>query len=97
MQLTEAKITTIIYEKEDGTASSRVIIPVSVPKDLIRAIDLSDVELTERAEIGALFEEYKEYQAVYLKNMLTFEKWADHSHNKELTLKWRSFKTSGLR
>lgn len=97
MQLTENKITTIIYEKDTGETTSRTIIPVQVPKDLIRAIDLSETDNDVRAEIAQMYDQYVEYRNTFMKNMLTFEKWIDHTHNKEVELKWRSFKTSGLR
>jgi hypothetical protein len=97
MKLTEGKITTIIYEKDSGEKSSRVIIPVQVPKDLIRAIDLSDVEPDQREAVAKLYEEYAEYKARYLSNMFNFETWADHTYGAVMKPAWRSFKTSGLR
>lgn len=97
MNLPENQLTTIIYEKEGGETSARVIIPTQVPKDLIKAIDLSEATPQERAQIVARYDEYKQYVAAHLKNMLSFEKWVDHSYQEEYQLKWRSFKVSGLR
>lgn len=97
MNLIENQMTSIVYEKEGGETSARVIIPTHVPKDLIKAIDLSETDPVQRAEIANRYEEYKQYVAAQLKNMMTFEGWVSHSYNEEYKLKWRSFKVSGLR
>lgn len=97
MKLTEAEITTIIYEKENGETTSRTILPVSIPKDLIRAIDLSETDLSERAELQKMYEEYQWYVQNFMKTMFNFETWAEQAHGKEIKPKWRSFKVSGLR
>lgn len=97
MKLTENQLTTIVYEKESGETSARVIIPTKVPTDLIKAIDLSELDPAERARMANLHEEYRQYVAAQLKTLLTFENWVDHSYNEEIKPKWRSFKVSGLR
>jgi hypothetical protein len=97
MKLNENEVTSIVYEKESGDTSARVILPVQVPKDLIRAIDMSELEPSERAEMAALHAEYKQYVSTFMEKMFNFETWAEHTHNKEIKPKWRAFKVSGLR
>lgn len=97
MKLTEREIATIVYEKEDGDLSSRVILPVQVPGDLVRAIDVSELSNEERQEMATLYAEYKKYVMSFMENMFNFETWTEHTHNKQIKPKWRAFKTSGLR
>lgn len=97
MKLVENEITSIVYEKESGDTSARVILPTQVPKDLIRAIDLSELDPAQRAELAQMYVEYKEYVSTYMEKMFNFETWAEHTQNKEIKPKWRAFKVSGLR
>lgn len=97
MELTESQITSIIYEKDGGDKSARVIIPTAVPKDLIRAIDVSELDPAEREKLVQLYKEYKEYTAGFMKTMFSFENWASQTHQVEIKPKWRAFKVSGLR
>lgn len=97
MQLVENEITTIVYEKDSGETSARVIIPVAVPHQNIRAIDLSDLTEAERLQMQAMYTEYKAYTKAYINNMLNFENWVDHTRNQEIKPKWRTFKLSGLK
>ena len=97
MNLTEAQIASIVYEKDSGDISARVILPVSVPSSNVRAIDLSDVPVLEREEISKLYMEYIAYKEAFMSNMFNFETWVEHSTNKVITPKWRAFKLSGLR
>jgi hypothetical protein len=98
MNLTENQITSIVYEsqgKQDVT--TRVILPVSLPSDLIRAIDLSDVEPAERERIAKLHAEYREYRDRMMSTMFNFETWVEHTTGDKIEPKWRAFKQSGLR
>jgi hypothetical protein len=97
MKLNESEITSIVYEKDSGEQSARVIIPTSVPKDLIRALDVSELEPAERQDLLNLYTEYKQYTAAFLENMFNFETWVDHTHNRTVKPKWRAFKVAGLR
>lgn len=97
MNLTEAQIASIVYEKDGGDVSARVILPVSVPSTNVRAIDLSDVPPAEREEVSKLFAEYRAYKEAFMANMFNFETWVEHSTGKVITPKWRAFKLSGLR
>lgn len=97
MKLVESELTTILYEKEGGETSARVIIPTNIPNDLLRALDVSEVDPVERAELQALYAEYKEYKASFMEAMFNFETWVEHTQGKIVRPKWRSFKASGLR
>lgn len=97
MKLTETEITTVVYEKHTGEKTSRVIIPTSVPGDIVRAIDVSDLNPAERAEYLALYEEYKQYKSAYIDRMFNFETWVEHTHNRNIKPTWRAFKVAGLR
>lgn len=92
--LTESKVATIQYEDSKGEVSVRDILPMSVPKDTIRALDLSGLDDAEKAKLSAHVAEYKEYMATVYKSAFTFENWAEHSYGESLDLKWRSFKVS---
>jgi hypothetical protein len=97
MKLTETQLATIIYEKESGEVTTRVIVPTSVPKDLIRAIDVTDLNTHERETVAQQYAEYQAYVKLYLSNMFNFEGWLDHSQNITATHQWRSFKLAGLK
>lgn len=97
MHLNEAEITSIVYEKDSGEQSARVIIPTFVPKDLIRAFDVSELDAAERQDLLQLYTEYKQYTAAFMENMFNFETWAEHTHNRTVKPKWRAFKVTGLR
>lgn len=97
MNLTEATLTTIIYEKETGDTSSRVIIPVSVPKPNVRAIDVSELEPDDREKLRGLYAEYRQYTEAFMAGMFNFETWVEHTKGETVHPKWRQFKLTGLR
>jgi hypothetical protein len=97
MNLTEAQLATIIYEKADGEVTTRSIIPTSLPTDLVRAIDVTELTPEQREELLTLYAEYRQYVEKFKANMFNFDTWIEHSHGKQIVPKWRSFKSSGLR
>lgn len=98
MKLTENQITTIVYENENkGERTSRVIIPTSVPKDIVRGIDVDELDPGERNVMLELYNQYREYTQQYVANMFNFENWVEHTTGKEVKPKWRAFKVSGLK
>lgn len=98
MKLTENQITTIVYDNETkGERTTRVIIPTSVPKETIRAIDVDDLDVGERALMCELYNEYREYTQQHLNQMYNFETWVEHTKGTEIKPKWRAFKVSGLK
>lgn len=98
MILTEGVISTIIYHSDcTDKISSRTIVPTSVPIDAIKAIDVTDLLLTERLHIARLVSEYQQYVALQQARMFTFEDWVDHAYNERVESRWRTFKLSGLK
>ncbi len=97
MQLTQAQLATVIYEKADGEVTTRTIVPASVPNKFVRALDVTELPPAEREEMQALYKEYTQYVEDYMANMFNFETWAEHTKGKAPTTKWRSFSLSGLR
>ncbi|MGI0075828.1 MAG: hypothetical protein ACREAU_00285 [Nitrosopumilaceae archaeon] len=96
--LTENTIHHVEYEsigKKDIT--KRYIIPTVIPKDTIKAIDVSDCDNEARSELTKLLRDYKSYQVGFLKGMFTFEMWAEHVSKTLPDLKWRTFKVNGLK
>lgn len=98
MKLTENQITTIVYENETkGETTTRVIIPTSLPKDNVRAIDVDDLSPSERDEMARLYSAYRQYTKEFMAKMFNFEDWAEHSIGVKIEPKWRAFKSSGLK
>lgn len=98
MQLTEAQITSIIYESSSsGEITSRVIIPTSVPADFVRAIDVSELAPNDRLEMAQLHAEYRQYRDDFFSRCFNFETWVEHTTGKAITPKWRAFKLVGLK
>lgn len=98
MQLSEATITTIMYEDAKGDKTARVIIPTSVPSPNMRALDVSHLSAPERVELAEEYQEYLSYLNQQYKQAWSFENWRDQTkpaHSEE-PLKWRTFKTSQL-
>lgn len=98
MKLAEHQITTVVYENESKSeTTTRVVIPTSVPKEVVRVIDVDDLTPPEREHMLSLYSDYREYTKAYLGGMYNFETWAEHAKNEKITPKWRAFKTSGLK
>lgn len=97
--LTEGTIHHIEYESiATGSITQRHIIPVRIPPDTMRAMDVSECPDEMRTELLNLLHEYRKYHTTYINSMLTFEKWVDHTYNKEPPpIKWRSFKVNRLK
>lgn len=95
--LTEANIAHVLYKSDkDGKKSDRVIVPVSVPKDTVRAIDVSELTSAQQDEMSRLVAEYKQYMDTIFKSAFTFENWVEHTYQETVIPKWRSFKTANL-
>ena len=94
--LNESFVANISYCDRDGNKSDRRIVPVSVPKDSVRAIDVSDLSPGQQDEMERLVREYKEYMDNILKAAFTFEGWVEHSYNETIVPKWRSFKVHNI-
>lgn len=91
VKLVENSITSIVYESSKQVTSARMILPTSIPKTTVTAIDLSEVDIDMRQHIQQLAEQYSEYKRNFLASMFNFETWVEHTTGETLNLKWRSF------
>lgn len=96
--LTENAIASITYVKDSGMSTDRVIIPTYVPNatQLVRALDVTELQQADREQMQRLVEEYKAYKENIMKTMFSFEDWVDHTYQTQLTPKWRSFKPANV-
>lgn len=97
MQLQEAKISPVSYDSASKGQSDRVIIPTFVPSDNVKAIDVTDLEPTERIRMSELVADYKAYRDAATANLFNFETFVEHQTGQQIDVKWRTFKVSGLK
>ena len=71
------------YTKADGTTTERVVIPLNKPSDLLKAIDVSEFDESER--------QYYSEQV-----LLAQENFKEHMREVGLGSQYRSFKASGI-
>jgi len=92
MKLVKHKEATIVYTKKNGDASTRTIVPTSVPGN-VRALDVSDMDVDTKELLLSRLEDYSKYTHEILASMMTFEKWLDATHSKQPIddIKWRTF------
>lgn len=97
MPLTENQLNQIVYNSASkAEITERVIIPMHIPSDNIKAVDVSDLQGDQRVEMLDLLKQYKEYQEKFRAQMFNFEDWAEHTHNKKINPKWRTFSLSRI-
>lgn len=97
MKLTESQIVPVIYEDASTKITSRVILPTSVPRDTVKAIDVTDLSPSERDNIQQLYVEFAQYRQDAFDRLFNFEDWVSHTHSELIEPKWRTFKVTGLR
>lgn len=85
-------LTSILYEKADGTETERDIIAVDVPRDYIRAIDTTDLIHSDVEELKGLVGEYQEYLTNVRKTIVSFSDWLEQTGNDNYEIEWRTFK-----
>lgn len=96
MELKQAQINTIIYQKDGGEPEERVIVPTYIPQRVVKALDIQGLPLNESEELVELLGEYQQYYADYISKAYSFEEWVEYTKNKTITPKWRSFKLSNI-
>lgn len=79
-----------------GEVTERYVIPSFVPHPNIKAIDVTDLTEEEREEIAALYMEYVEYYKQAASTLFSFEDWVDHSKQKNVRPKWRTFREDNV-
>jgi hypothetical protein len=97
MIINEAELTSIVYTSESKKeTTTRVIVPVTVPKDSIRAIDVSNLTDEEQQSMVKLVAEYKSYLDIAIASTYKFEDWAEHTKGVVIHPNWRTFKVSNI-
>ena len=85
----KAKAVKTTYTKEGGEVSNRTLL--GTMSDNINALDVTDLGVAEREELTKLYNEW-------LAGQTTFKAFLESQGRSDVaaTLKWRSFKSSGL-
>ena len=97
MKLIESSINLIDYTSDStNETTKRVIIPMHVPFDNVRAIDVSLLEAAEQQTMVEMVVEYKQYIASVMATAYKFEDWAEHTKNVSVQPKWRTFKLANV-
>lgn len=98
------KLVHVKYEKatdlgsgSKGESTERYIVPTFVPQPNIKAIDVTDFTVEEREEIAALYTEYTQYYKQVAKTLFSFEDWLEHSKQRYLEPKWRTFRMENVK
>lgn len=92
------QLTKIRYVKDpDGKAegTTRYIIPTYLPNSNVRAVDVTDLSVSDREKMVELLDEYKSYVKDRKKTIFSFEVWAEHCGH-SITPKWRNFASDQL-
>jgi hypothetical protein len=67
-----------------------------VPKDSLRAIDVSDLTSEQQRAMAELVSGYKNYLAERMATVFKFEDWVAQTQNLEVQPKWRTFKLANI-
>lgn len=87
----------VTYTKPStGEITDRVIIPVTQAQPNVKAIDVTDMDSSERTEMVELFNEYQEYVDACIKQIFSFEDFISHTTGEEKEVKWRTFRSDHL-
>lgn len=87
----------ISYTKEDTNESTnRTIIPIDVPKDVIKAIDVTDLSIDEMIDMREHVRQYLEYIETQLGTLYKFEDFVELTAGKKVSPKWRTFKKDNI-
>ena len=88
----------IEYEKKNCDIVERFIVPVAIPKEYIRAIDVSgdDYDEVAVAEMEHYVTEYAQYVKDHMSSMFTFEDFVDHTFNESIEVQWKTFNIYGI-
>lgn len=91
------KPTQIKYVKDDGTETIRTIVSFTEVPENVKALDVSNMSESDRANILELVGEYQNYIQNHISTAFSFENWVQHTTGKSLNeLKWRTFKIKNI-
>ena len=97
MLLSEGTVSNITYTSDKKGITTRAIVPVSVPKDCVRAIDVSELADDEQQHIAGLVSEYRQYISDIMQTSFKFEDWVEHTTGARIDPMWRSFKVTNIK
>lgn len=92
----------IKYHKSHSTDDPplRTIIPIDVPKQLVLALDISELmangQIEDCRNLSAQVTEYDEYRKLVLSQLMTFDQWRDMVYSDTSPVTYRSFTPSGI-
>lgn len=90
----------IRYSKDTDSGvevTERIIIPTSIPKNNIKAFDVSNLSEEDRNKMIELHKEYQQYFKAQIKTIFSFEDWIDASHpDDKMEVKYRTFKIDNI-
>ena len=97
-ELTEIRYTraTSLGGGTEGDTSERTIIPMFIPGNTIRAVDVSELSADNQGEVQTLMQEYAEYYQAKVKEVFSFGDWVEHTQGKSISVKWRTFKRENM-
>ena len=96
MTLKEGMIAEILYRKDTGEVADRTIIPVTIPPQHVKAVDVGELNTKDRLWLQDCIKEYQEYLTAKRATILKFEDWVEHTKNQRLEVKWRTYKRDGI-
>ncbi len=97
IRLKEGSLCNITYTKADETVSNRVIIPSHVPSNIIRGIDVTELDQEARDLLLSRWDEYQAYRKQQMSTICSFEQFQEQQFPlHEQPVKWRSFDISRI-
>lgn len=93
------KLNLISYQKDDSDSliTERSVIPTFVPRPNVKALDVTDMDPNDQAEMERLYSEYSEYKTQIEQTIFSFEDWLEHTQQSGPDVKWRTFKMDGIK
>jgi hypothetical protein len=95
--LTEGVVQHIAYGSDNNDCNvDRYIVPVVVPNQHTKAIDISHLTADEQVHVASLVQEYASYVELNNRRLFKFEDWVLHTKGETITPKWRLFSLSKI-
>lgn len=91
--------TRIKYVDSKGSQTTRTILPLDIPIQNVRALDVSDMPDNKIQQLVKLRAEYSEYVKIHMSTITKFEDWVELTCGIVLDstdLKYRTFKLANM-
>ncbi len=85
-----------MYQKDGGVPEQRMVVPSFIPKQVVTVIDVGDMNAQAAEEVMELMKGYQDYHNNLMNTAFNFETWVEHTQNKTITPKWRTFKWANI-